>query len=218
MRSRPATTTRSTGRRRGADADHPGASGRAGAIRPSSSRRRLRRSRSRSASVLRTRLRCTRATSSRFPPPCRPSRPLDPRGLSEGLPVGLQLIGPQFGENLLFRVGHALEQALGSTPCLRGGARDLGTGDRPRSARPSEDAGRRSSAAARSGSGRPENTQTCPVCLAFPGTLPVVSLSGDRVDGQARACARLRDRRARRLLPEELLLLRQPQGLSDLSV
>jgi len=36
-----------------------------------------------------------------------------PCGLSEGLPVGLQLIGPQFGENLLFRVGHALENALG---------------------------------------------------------------------------------------------------------
>jgi aspartyl-tRNA(Asn)/glutamyl-tRNA(Gln) amidotransferase subunit A len=36
-----------------------------------------------------------------------------PCGLSEGLPVGLQLIGPQFGENLLFRVGHALERALG---------------------------------------------------------------------------------------------------------
>ena len=35
-----------------------------------------------------------------------------PCGLSEGLPVGLQLVGPQFAENLLFRVGHALEQAL----------------------------------------------------------------------------------------------------------
>jgi aspartyl-tRNA(Asn)/glutamyl-tRNA(Gln) amidotransferase subunit A len=36
-----------------------------------------------------------------------------PCGLSERLPVGLQLIGPQFGENVLFRVGHALEQAIG---------------------------------------------------------------------------------------------------------
>jgi aspartyl-tRNA(Asn)/glutamyl-tRNA(Gln) amidotransferase subunit A len=36
-----------------------------------------------------------------------------PCGLSEGLPVGLQLIGPQFAENTLFRVGNALERAIG---------------------------------------------------------------------------------------------------------
>jgi aspartyl-tRNA(Asn)/glutamyl-tRNA(Gln) amidotransferase subunit A len=36
-----------------------------------------------------------------------------PCGLSERLPVGLQLLGPQFGENTLFRAGHALERALG---------------------------------------------------------------------------------------------------------
>jgi aspartyl-tRNA(Asn)/glutamyl-tRNA(Gln) amidotransferase subunit A len=35
-----------------------------------------------------------------------------PCGLAEGLPVGLQLIGPQFSENTLFRAGHALERAL----------------------------------------------------------------------------------------------------------
>jgi aspartyl-tRNA(Asn)/glutamyl-tRNA(Gln) amidotransferase subunit A len=35
-----------------------------------------------------------------------------PCGLAEGLPVGLQLIGPQFGENGLFRIGHALERAI----------------------------------------------------------------------------------------------------------
>jgi len=35
-----------------------------------------------------------------------------PCGLSEGLPVGLQLIGPQFSENTLFRAGHAFERAL----------------------------------------------------------------------------------------------------------
>jgi aspartyl-tRNA(Asn)/glutamyl-tRNA(Gln) amidotransferase subunit A len=36
-----------------------------------------------------------------------------PCGLSDGLPVGLQLVGPQFGENSLFRIGHALERAIG---------------------------------------------------------------------------------------------------------
>ncbi len=36
-----------------------------------------------------------------------------PCGLSQGLPVGLQLIGPQFSENTLFQVGHALERAIG---------------------------------------------------------------------------------------------------------
>jgi len=35
-----------------------------------------------------------------------------PCGLSEGLPVGLQLIGPQFSENTLFRTGHVLERAV----------------------------------------------------------------------------------------------------------
>ncbi|HEY3551611.1 MAG TPA: Asp-tRNA(Asn)/Glu-tRNA(Gln) amidotransferase subunit GatA [Gaiellaceae bacterium] len=39
-----------------------------------------------------------------------------PCGLSEGLPVGLQLIGPQFAENTLFRIGHALEQSIGFDP------------------------------------------------------------------------------------------------------
>ena len=36
-----------------------------------------------------------------------------PCGLSEDLPVGFQLIGPQFSENTLFHVGHALERAIG---------------------------------------------------------------------------------------------------------
>ena len=36
-----------------------------------------------------------------------------PCGFSEGLPVGIQLIGPQLSENTLFRAGHALEQSLG---------------------------------------------------------------------------------------------------------
>jgi aspartyl-tRNA(Asn)/glutamyl-tRNA(Gln) amidotransferase subunit A len=36
-----------------------------------------------------------------------------PCGLSDGLPVGFQLIGPQFSENTLFHIGHALEKAIG---------------------------------------------------------------------------------------------------------
>src|SRR6187401_1120053 len=39
-----------------------------------------------------------------------------PCGLSDGLPVGLQLVGPQLSENTLFRAGHALERALGFDP------------------------------------------------------------------------------------------------------
>jgi aspartyl-tRNA(Asn)/glutamyl-tRNA(Gln) amidotransferase subunit A len=39
-----------------------------------------------------------------------------PCGLSEGLPVGLQLIGSQFSENTLFRTGYVLERALGFDP------------------------------------------------------------------------------------------------------
>jgi aspartyl-tRNA(Asn)/glutamyl-tRNA(Gln) amidotransferase subunit A len=35
-----------------------------------------------------------------------------PCGLSDGLPVGLQLIGPQFAENTLFKVANALEGAI----------------------------------------------------------------------------------------------------------
>jgi aspartyl-tRNA(Asn)/glutamyl-tRNA(Gln) amidotransferase subunit A len=36
-----------------------------------------------------------------------------PCGLSEGLPVGLQIAGPAFSENRLLDVAHALEQAIG---------------------------------------------------------------------------------------------------------
>ncbi len=36
-----------------------------------------------------------------------------PCGMSEGLPVGLQILGPQWGENLVLRVARAYEQASG---------------------------------------------------------------------------------------------------------
>ena len=59
-----------------------------------------------------TRSRCISPTCSRSRrtwPGCPGSS--IPCGLSEGLPVGLQLVGPQLSENTLFRVGHALERA-----------------------------------------------------------------------------------------------------------
>ena len=39
-----------------------------------------------------------------------------PCGLSEGLPVGLQIAGPAFSENRLLDVAHALEGALAFDP------------------------------------------------------------------------------------------------------
>jgi aspartyl-tRNA(Asn)/glutamyl-tRNA(Gln) amidotransferase subunit A len=36
-----------------------------------------------------------------------------PGGLSEGLPVGIQLTGPAFSENRIFEASHALERAIG---------------------------------------------------------------------------------------------------------
>jgi aspartyl-tRNA(Asn)/glutamyl-tRNA(Gln) amidotransferase subunit A len=36
-----------------------------------------------------------------------------PGGLSEGLPVGIQLAGPAFSENRIFEGAYALEHALG---------------------------------------------------------------------------------------------------------
>jgi aspartyl-tRNA(Asn)/glutamyl-tRNA(Gln) amidotransferase subunit A len=39
-----------------------------------------------------------------------------PCGLSDGLPVGFQLIGPAFSENRILQAAHALEGAIGFEP------------------------------------------------------------------------------------------------------
>ena len=99
-----------------------------------------------------------------------------PCGLSEGLPVGLQLVGPQFSENALFRVGHALERAIGydvvpdEVPDMNATAWEPVIGLEIHVQLSTQT---KMFCRCPAGYGAPENTHTCPVCLAFPGALPV---------------------------------------------
>ena len=69
------------------------------------------------------------------------------------------------------------------------------------------------------GFGEPQNTRTCPVCLAHPGALPGAEPRGDRVDDRSSASrSAARSPTARRLPPQELLLPRPAEGLPDLPV
>ena len=92
-----------------------------------------------------------------------------PCGLSDGLPVGLQLIGPQFGENTLFRAGYALERALGFDfvpERLRDVSWEPVIGLEIHVA--AEDAARRCSAAARWASAPARTARPAPSASAFP--------------------------------------------------
>ena len=68
------------------------------------------------------------------------------------------------------------------------------------------------------GFGAGENTQTCPVCLGFPGALPVINRTAVEWTvklGLALGCEIAPQGRLR---AEELLLPRPAEGLSDLPV
>ena len=96
-------------------------------------------------------------------------------------------------------------------------AADLGNGRRARDPRAAEDAhedvlplrGR-----LRSGGEHPDVPRLPRLPRRAAGDEP----DGDRVDRQARPRARLRDRAARRVRAQELLLPRSPEGLSDLAI
>ena len=93
--------------------------------------------------------------------------------------------------------------------------RRLGAGDRARDPRPAEDARRRCSAAARTASARRRTRRPARCAWRSRARCPVPNRRGDRGDDQARARARLRDRRARGLPPQELLLSRPAEGVPD---
>src|SRR4029450_10832962 len=70
-----------------------------------------------------------------------------PCGLSEGLPVGCAIVAPQFAEHTVLHLGLDTHIHLKRrTTMFCGWELDYGV---------------------------PENTRTCPVCLAHPGALPV---------------------------------------------
>ena len=104
-------------------------------------------------------------------------RHLDPGGLADGLPVGIQLAGPAFSENRILDAAFALEQAIGFEGG-RGAMRDPDRAYEPvigleihvqLSTRTKMFCGCALSF------GEEPNTRTCPVCLGHPGVLPVIN-------------------------------------------
>ena len=62
-----------------------------------------------------TRTRCTSPTSTRSRPTCTAARRSRCRvGLSEGLPVGFQMMAPTMADDRMYRVAAALESAVGT--------------------------------------------------------------------------------------------------------
>ena len=138
-----------------------------------------------------------------------------PGGLSEGLPVGIQLAGPAFSENRILDAAHALEQAIGFEGLPRGVSR--ATTSRSSASRSTSSCATRTKmfCGCALSFGDEPNTHTCPVCLGHPGTLPVTNAEAVHFGADDRDGARLRDRAAVDLPPQELLLSRPAQGLPD---
>ena len=116
-----------------------------------------------------------------------------PCGLSDGLPVGLQLIGPQFSENTLYRVAARARGAIGFDAVPE--RLDRVTAWEPvigLEIHVQLKTRTKMFCRCANGFGGGPNTQTCPVCLAFPGALPVPNRrrSSRRSSSGSRSAAR----------------------------
>ena len=63
--------------------------------------------------------------------------------------------------------------------------------------------------------GAPPNTQTCPICIGMPGTLPVMNRRAFELSLKSAVALNCRYRPVHEVGPQELLLPRLAQGLSD---
>ena len=144
-----------------------------------------------------------------------------PSGLSDGLPVGFQLAGPAFSESRLLDAAYALERAIGfdgsaARPMTRGCA-EIRAGDRPRDPRPAEHADE-DVLRLRAVVQRPAEHPHLPDLPRPARRAARGQRARDPLRDHDRARARVRDRRAVAVPPQELLLSRPPQGLPDLPV
>ena len=98
-----------------------------------------------------------------------------PCGLSDGLPVGLQLIGPQFSENTIYQVAARARAGDRLRPRPGAAAVSATTWEPVIGLEIHVQLKTKTKMFCRcpNGFGGEPNTQTCPVCLAFPGALPV---------------------------------------------
>ena len=131
---------------------------------------------------------------------------------------------PPFEEERLLRGAHMFQQATDwhTRRSVAADGRDderrvttLHHHHRPRSPRAVADADASSSAAAARSSAPPPNTQTCPVCIGMPGSLPVMNREAFELALQDGGGAQLRDRPVHQVGPQAVLLSRPAQGLSD---